>query len=241
MKCSKSSSENFWQDFGEVYKAKYWFAKKIFGKSQTVRLVGVGTCCHYTICEIAGFSHGFCLFSIVLPYEYFSHRFEWKRTSVRSFCDMIWNCTLRSISLFSSRKYRNGLKLQNLRLYDLRSLLSAQWALSLSARVVYKVRTPYIYSTQINFFHCVVPSSIENSLLETFIPDVSLRAWFTKDALHVPKTQNTPRLLHPKAWWVSEAVGRRHPLPRSTSPPWVRSVGRTEAQGRIPLPETTDG
>ena len=51
------------------------------------------------------------------------------------------------MSLFSSRKYRNGLKLWDLRLYDKRSLLSAQWALSLCARVVYKVRTPYTYST----------------------------------------------------------------------------------------------
>ena len=130
------------------------------------------------------------------------------------------------MSLFSSSKYRNGLQLQNLRLYDLRSLLSAQWALSLSARVVYKVRTPYISSTLNNFFHCVVLSSIGNSLSETFIPHVSRRAWFTKYALHVPKTQNTPRFLHLKAWWVSEAVGRRHPLPHSTSPPWVSEAGR---------------
>ena len=43
--------------------------------------------CHSTICEIAGFSHGFCLFSIVSPYESCSPKSDRKRTSVPS---LLW-------------------------------------------------------------------------------------------------------------------------------------------------------
>ena len=71
--------------------------KKNFWKiSKSADGRGGGVRCHSTPCEIAGFSHGFRLFSIVSPYEYLCHSLKWKRTSVRSFCDMIRNCTLRT-------------------------------------------------------------------------------------------------------------------------------------------------
>ena len=191
---------------GEVYKAKYWFAKKNFEKSQTVRLGGGGVRCHSTICKIAGFSHGFCPFSIVSPYEYFSHRFKWKRTSFRSFCDMIWNCTLRTkicpaLRLFVQNADKNaqchfswaGINGTGWNFgilgYTTSALCWAHDEPCLQARAWFTKYAHHIILCLSNtLFQCGVGSRIQNSLLEMYILDVSRRAWFTKDALHMPKT-----------------------------------------------------
>ena len=165
------------------------------------------------------------------------------------------------MSLFSSRKYRNRLKLQNIRLYAKRFLLNAQSRVSLSACVVYKVRTPCcnLTSNKLVFVAHRHQTAI-NSLFHVEIVSVSRHAYITNNAVPMSKWcynfykslllwceivfvcyLHYPTIYKPQDVWVSEAVGRGHPLPRSTSSPWVRPVGGTEAEGRIPLPWTTDG
>ena len=189
MKCPQSSSDRILgEKNGEVYKAKYWFAKKIFEKSQTVRLGGGGVRCHSTICEIAGFSHGFCLFSIVSPYEYFSHSFKWKKTSVRSFCryDLelyVENKNWLALRVFVQNAEKNaqchfsraGSKGTgwNFRIlgYTTSALCWAHNELCLQARAWFtKYAHHIILCLSDTSFDCAVASSRQNSLLEISIP-----------------------------------------------------------------------
>ena len=118
---------------------------------------------------------------------------------------MIWNCTLRknywALRLFVqnaeknaqchfSRAGSNGTG-WNFRIlgYTTSALRWAHNELCLRARAWFTKYAHHIILCLSNTpFQCGVGSRRQNSLLEMSIPDVSRRAWFTKDALHMPKT-----------------------------------------------------
>ena len=99
---------SFGKTWGRYTKPNIDLQKKIFEKSQTVRLGGGGVRCHSTICEIAGFSHGFRSFSIVSPYDSCSGRLPTSKTPTPSFWSTIYSVTT-NISLCMAL----GAKLKN--------------------------------------------------------------------------------------------------------------------------------